>query len=285
MSSTQPPAASDAAARPGIVTPARALIVVAVYAVIFMTIQLISGVDYDELAESSSNLIWFVVAPVGLGVFAIGALTVKWGALPELLHEPERLRKPAFLALLPVVIALYVLIALATSPWDEWSASLIALIVIGTILVGIGEELVFRGYVLVGARQRFSEVGAWFVSSALFGLFHGLNILTGQGVGTTIQQIVMAFLIGSAFYLVRRWSGTLLLPIALHALWDCSTFLHGGRGNDAAAGVATSELLVMLPVWIAMALTVAGLVKVLRHRPAAQPASQPSGPPGKRRLP
>lgn len=275
MSSTPAPATSESAGPTGVVTPTRALVVLAAYAVIFITIQVASGVDYDAFTESAGDLVLFVVLPVGLGVLTVAALSAKWHAWRELLDEPERtrLRAPAFLVALPAVIVPYGLFGLATAPWEDWSASMIGLILLGTILVGIGEEVVFRGYVLVGARQRLSEGGAWFASSALFGLFHGLNIITGQAVATTLQQIVAAFMIGSAFYLIRRWSGTLLAPIALHALWDCSTFLHGGRGRDAEAGVATSDLLVAIPMWLAIIITIAALVSVLRHAPDARPAS------------
>lgn len=259
---------SHPAQRSATVTPQRAVIALALYATIFLVIQVVSGVDYDKLSESTSNLMGFVVIPVGLGVLVVGALTIKWGALTEILNEPERLRTPKFLALLPVLMVLYGVLALVTTPWDDWTGTLIALILFGTILVGIGEELVFRGWVLVGARQRFSEVGAWFVSSAAFASFHGLNIVTGQSVGTTIQQIVFAFVVGTSFYLVRRWSGTLLLPMALHALWDCSTFLHQGRGGDDV-GVATEAAAPMVVMPFLMLLTFLGIFLVLRRHAGA----------------
>lgn len=270
-SPASPPSAS-ATQNSGVVTPTRALIAAAAYAAIFLVIQVASGVDYDEITESTGNVIGFVVLPVGLGVAAIGALAVRWGALPELLREPDRVRKPAFLAAIPAFVVLYGVAALATTPWDEWTGSLIALILLGTLLVGVGEELLFRGYVLVGARKHLNEIGAWFVSSAAFGLFHGLNIVTGQAVGTTVQQIVTAFVFGSTFYLVRRWSGTLLLPMALHALWDFSTFLHAGRG-DADPGVATEDAVMSLPITFIVLLTVIGLMVVLRRNTTTpQPA-------------
>ena len=50
-------------------------------------------------------------------------------------------------------------------------------------MVGFAEEIVFRGYLLVGARSRYSRGRRVVLPSALFGLFHGLNIITGQAVG------------------------------------------------------------------------------------------------------
>jgi CAAX protease family protein len=61
---------------------------------------------------------------------------------------------------------------------------------------------------------------------------HGLNILTGQSVRLTLQQILIAFLIGSGLYLVRRISGLLIVGMVIHAFWDFSTFIGAGRGAD-----------------------------------------------------
>ena len=73
----------------------------------------------------------------------------------------------------------------------------------------------------------FAERSA--LSSGLFALFHGLNILTGQAVGATIQQMLFAFLMGSGLYLIRRISGLLVVGMVIHGLWDFSSFRGAGR--------------------------------------------------------
>lgn len=48
-----------------------------------------------------------------------------------------------------------------------------------------------------------TEVWVWFLSSALFGLMHLVNALSGQAIGPTLQQVALAFgagtMIGVAF--------------------------------------------------------------------------------------
>lgn len=249
----------------------RGLAVAVLYAVVFLAGGLISGVDYDEITQTASNVFGFVVVPVGLGILATLALTWRWGWWRPLFTETRRLEHPRWARLIPVAIVLYVVVALAFAPWGDWSAGLVALILAATLMVGFGEEIVFRGYLLVGARGRYSELGAWFVTSGLFGLFHGLNIFTGQSVGATIQQVVFAFLIGSSFYLVRRVTGLLVAGMVLHGLWDFTTFISSGRG-EAADAVSGSALAASPFVWITAILTVATLVSIFRGRDAAQEA-------------
>ena len=81
------------------------------------------------------------------------------------------------------------------------------------------------------------EVGAWFWSSLLFGLLHGANIVLGQDVGPTLHQIVFAFVFGSVLYAARRSTGTLLVPIVLHALWDLTSFMGSDGDVSAAQGL------------------------------------------------
>ena len=58
---------------------ARALAVAALYAVVFMAAGLLSGVDYDQVSETTSNVVGFVIIPLGLGILATLGLTASWG--------------------------------------------------------------------------------------------------------------------------------------------------------------------------------------------------------------
>ena len=47
-----------------------------------------------------------------------------------------------------------------------------------------------------------------------------MNAFFGQSRQATAVQIVMAFLAGTALYITLMVTGTLLVGIVLHALWD-----------------------------------------------------------------
>ena len=88
-------------------------------------------------------------------------------------------------------------------------------------LVGITEEITFRGIQQVGARRVFTrEWQAVVFASVLFGLFHTPNIVIGAEVGDALTQTVFTAIIGTAFYCLRRVSGSLIPCIVLHAVYD-----------------------------------------------------------------
>ena len=80
----------------------------------------------------------------------------------------------------------------------------IALFALG-IVPAIGEELIFRGVVLNGMRQRFSTVKAVLISATLFMLFHG-----------NLQQLIYPFVLGIVLGFVFTRTGSLMLSIILH---------------------------------------------------------------------
>lgn len=67
---------------------------------------------------------------------------------------------------------------------------------------------------------------------------HLTNVLIGQDLAPTLQQVGAAFLGGTIFYILRRTTGTLIWAIVLHGRWDFSTFAvgHGAPGAFAAFG-------------------------------------------------
>lgn len=113
-------------------------------------------------------------------------------------------------------IGAFVSDGLSDAPASYWIGMSVTM-----LLVGLTEELTFRGILLVDGRSAFgSERTAFLVSSALFGLFHLPNVVLGQELNKVIGQVVLTAVIGSAFYALRRVSGSIIPCIALHAVYD-----------------------------------------------------------------
>ena len=74
-------------------------------------------------------------------------------------------------------------------------------------------------------------------------------------LGRTVVQIGMAFLAGSALYVTRMTTGTLLVCMLLHALWDFGTL-----GSLATKATLRPGALVLVPVTFVLGLVAAWYV-------------------------
>jgi membrane protease YdiL (CAAX protease family) len=63
----------------------------------------------------------------------------------------------------------------------------------------------------------------WFFSTLLFGLMHLPNWVFGAGPAAT-AQVAFTFGAGTILYLTRRLTGSLIFAMALHGIWDFSSF-------------------------------------------------------------
>jgi membrane protease YdiL (CAAX protease family) len=266
IESSGPAGASDPGTAPSATRPSlgQGLILLLVYAVVVVGGQQVSGVDYDALGATAGNALKGIILPVGAGIVAVLAVGWRWGVHSVWRERPElRLTEPRWIGVIPALLALAILLGVVFAPWGDWSVGVVVLLLVGTLLVGFGEELIFRGFLLLGARQRFSELGAFLLTCALFGLIHGANALTGQAAGPTIRQIASAAVTGAAFYLVRRFTGVLVAAMLLHGLLDFSILIHGGpggSGNDVTSAAITGA-----PASIAILITIAATITVFRR--------------------
>jgi len=214
--------------------PIVGIVIFVVYAAIFSGLFLASGVDYDSVGDTTSNVMKAIVLPVGVGALALLLVTYFLGWWRPVFRDEDR--APRWTLLIPAFMAVAVLAGLITADWGGRESSFIVWLLVGTLFVGIAEEVLTRGLLLTAFRGGMGEVGVWFWTSLVFGLLHSLNILFGQSVGATILQIAFAFVLGSVLYACRRATGLLVIPIVLHALWDFTTFMSSGEAGTVSAG-------------------------------------------------
>ena len=141
-----------------------------------------------------------------------------------------RLDLRALLLMSPAILVLAVMYAdiFASIGWDDLQS--LGLVVLGalvvlTALVGFGEELLFRGILLRAALRRLHVAHAMLLSAMLFGMFHLINALAGQSVGTTGQQIIFAFFVGFAMAPIALRIRNLWPLIIWHWLWNLAVFI------------------------------------------------------------
>jgi membrane protease YdiL (CAAX protease family) len=106
---------------------------------------------------------------------------------------------------------------------DLPAASSTWLLAVNAFLVGVEEELLFRGILLAALLPRIGLLRAIVVSSLLFAGVHLLN--TGAQGTPDLSQFIGAGLIALPFAVLRLRTGSLLPPILLHAAFNYAAFV------------------------------------------------------------
>ncbi len=104
--------------------------------------------------------------------------------------------------------------------------------VLSFLLVGVAEEIIFRGFLFNGMRRTGSLTIAVVVSAITFGMGHIVNLLTGHATMETLVQVLFAIAWGFLFTFAYLKSGSLLPCIAIHGLID--VFSVFARDNEIA---------------------------------------------------
>lgn len=105
------------------------------------------------------------------------------------------------------------------------------------LIVGIGEEIMFRGVLFRWIDERFGFAAALIVSALVFGLVHIAN--PGATLWSSIAIAIEAGLLLGAAY---KYSGTLWLPIGIHWAWN---FSQGNIfGFDVSGGDAGPTMII-----------------------------------------
>jgi membrane protease YdiL (CAAX protease family) len=124
--------------------------------------------------------------------------------------------------------ALAIIINLALGlPANTTGGRVLLIVLVNTLLVGISEELMFRGILLHGARSRYRFWAAILIVTILFGLIHALNGFITGDFGPALFQSATAFSSGLMFMGLRLRQNSLFPVMLVHGLWDFSVFSAG----------------------------------------------------------
>lgn len=214
-------------------SPLTGVLVFLGYLACFYGVWIVTSVDYEAIGDSADNLLKWYVAPTWVGGLFL-AIAVSWlGWWRPVLFEKERAR-PRWIVIAPAYMLVLAVVFAIISDFSALTGSMILWLALGSLGVGFAEEISSRGALITGFRARYTEPMVWFLSCLLFALLHLPNWFFGVGPAA-VGQVLMAFGAGSVLYLLRRFSGTLLWAIGLHAIWDFVAI--GGEAPGAVGGL------------------------------------------------
>ncbi len=129
---------------------------------------------------------------------------------------------PAGLVLLLLLIQLTEEVRVDSLTAEHWRV--LGLIAVTTFLIGVSEEVMFRGILLRGALQRMGVLPAMLLSAAAFSLLHTVNLLGGLPFWDLLTQLGFTFLVGVFLAPLALVIGNLWPLIIWHWLWDMAIF-------------------------------------------------------------
>lgn len=176
--------------------------------------------------ESAAMLAGLAVIAAGLLAFVKTAhLEEKYGLVKWRGHARE------YLFFLPVLVLMTGNLWGGVGMAYEGMAQLFA--VLSMFLVGLVEELIFRGLLFRALLQRDAPPVAITISAVTFGIGHIVNLLAGQGSLESLIQVIFAVAWGFLFTMLFYHSGSLLVCIFVHGMVDVfAKFTTGVSRSD-----------------------------------------------------
>jgi len=107
-----------------------------------------------------------------------------------------------------------------TMSLDGWLGKVWVSLVINT-LVALGEELIFRAYLLTGLQAAWGRGKALVIMMLIFGLIH-LPAYSEQRIQSFVLIYALGFaaVVGAVLGLIYFRTGSLWMPIGLHFAWN-----------------------------------------------------------------
>ena len=206
------------------------------------------GADVDPVTELAASHL--IPLPLAIGAGLLFAWRSGWWH--DIWTDPPLHRtgpRRWWMLLVPLAIAAQIVALLVATSWAQLSAAYILVGLLCYLLVGLGEELFFRGILLESVRAHHGETVTLLVTAAGFGLAHAFgSALAGVPVGIIAVQVSVTAMEGVLFYAALRATGTLWVPIVLHGLGDWGRWLTAGNDDTAAAAGVTQFVMIVLSV-------------------------------------
>ncbi|NED06913.1 CPBP family intramembrane metalloprotease [Streptomyces sp. SID6648] len=190
------------------------------------------------------------LVPVGVSVLFVAGLVTWLGWWGEVLRYRVPVRR--WVWFVPVSMLVVAFVCIDYPNLAQQGLGLTLCLVLFVLLVGVGEELMFRGVgVHVFARAGFSEAKVALWTSVIFGMAHLTNAIN-DGSRAILQAIIVSTS-GYFLYLCLRVASVILLPMLVHASWDFG-LLSGELGSDPALYPASFGILLLQVVLIVVLL-------------------------------
>lgn len=143
----------------------------------------------------------------------------------------------------PIVALTPITLRVLGIDWGGPSVAVVVFMMLTGLMVGVVEELMFRGFAVKMLRAAgHGELAVAALASLAFALSHSVNVLTGQPLNAVAVTVFYTFGFGVLMYLTLRVTGFLVWAMLVHGLTDPTTMLASGALDKVATGTSTGGL-------------------------------------------
>ena len=217
------------------ILPTAAILAVAACAGISIVVYF---VPVSFSADQTADRLWREVLPRIALSLAMFALVLLCGYKKIFYIKTDGAAKAALWCLpcLLVALANFPYSALISGTAAIERADLVWLFLQKCLFIAVAEELLFRGLLLgfladVFKQRRHAFLLRVITSSAVFALFHLLNLAEGAAIGPTLLQVGYTFLTGLMFAAVTERTHSIWCAVALHFIFDISGLIVPDLGS------------------------------------------------------
>ena len=236
------------------------LVVVVGFLAVLLVVGTISGHGLDLKHGDSPNTKTVLLAELlpecFVLAYVVSVITRLGWWRPVIRERPSVPRLPQWVWVIPFALLATALVVIDYGKLGRFGAVFWVALALYALLVGTAEELMFRGIgVEVFRRRGFPEPRVALWTSVIFGAAHASNLLVSLITGadaSPIQALITA-VVGYFFYLSRRVSGTILVPIVVHATWDFALFSQGAGHSPKAHSIVLVTVFTLVVLAIATA--------------------------------
>ena len=212
----------------------------------------------DASGPLDANPYAYTVIQELIGIAVAVLLLARTGRLKVLTHRGCGLFNGLLVGMYPLLLVSSALaLNLMALPSDQPMLPAVQVVsfLAGMALVGVAEEMAFRGIVAQTLLEHFgtSRAGVWkacLLSGLLFGAAHLINMAGSTPFGVLMQSVFAASL-GTMYAAIYFRTGNLWVTVVLHAGMDITSMLVGGlygtvTVSEAVSGYDATRLLSLL---------------------------------------
>lgn len=160
----------------------------------------------------------------------------------------------------PIVALTPIILRVVGIDWGGPALSVVAFMMLTGLMIGIVEELMFRGFAVKMVRAGgHGELTVAALSTLAFALSHSVNALTGQPLNSVAVTVFYTFGFGVLMYLTLRVTGFLVWAMLVHGLTDPTTMLASGALDKVATGTSMGGL-VAVAGYLTIPLSLVGII-------------------------